>query len=86
MKNPYGEGHTRAAWLEGYKTGKKQDAPVLAYNKGKSDATDDFIERLILLAQEYGSDRFVFKAHDMEELLQVLADLKRVTSSIETLR
>jgi hypothetical protein len=83
-------------WQAGYNAGASDEAKVrkgegidkfqAGVRQGRSLAADGIAEALILLAQEYGSDKYVFTSHDMDELNRVSDQLRDTVASIETLR
>jgi len=54
--------------------------------KIKSDAAEDFIQALYLLAQEYGGERFVYTDSTQTELEQLTDEMTSILSRVRTLR
>lgn len=54
--------------------------------KIKSDAAEDFIQALYLLAQEYGGERFVYTGSTQTELEKLTDEMTGILSRVRTLR
>ena len=100
--NPYpdSEPAQRGAWIRGYDAAEfnrtadyaKRDcateiqAHQHGVKAGRALAADEFGERLILMAQEYGAAQFVFTREDLEVLSDHVDSLASRLSGIELLR
>lgn len=93
--NPYPDtdAYSQKAWTEGYTAADAShdctteiQAHVHGVKAGRALAADEFGERLILMAQEYGAAQFVFTHEDLEALQLHTDELANKLARIETLR
>ena len=80
--NPYTDRRRNAAWSRGYKLAQREfiDSDIAA--AVKEAMTEQFIQSLIEVVQEYGGDRFIYTAGNQEELEEFLGDLDVGTDQV----
>lgn len=90
-KNPYDakyEGKTFSAYDRGWNDAQTDMTKKWrgVKEKIKSDAAEDFIQALYLLAQEYGGERFVYTDSTQTELEKLTDEMTGILSRVRTLR